>query len=217
MSGSLNAEYINSTVQILEKRCLTLLSEGYYVTKSNRKVSIDWEEEDISKELLLSLNTNKKRLEWQIDIIPEYRLYKNDGVAAKNAARIDFRFFGWTTTQWEYFAEAKNLIEVDSFKAGRKTKISATKLHKRYIETGIDNYLSGKYPQNGCIIGYILQGKTENIVSMINMCLCNSDRKTEALQPQALDSMNFNLYVSFHSNFPCVKHLMFDYTKNDVN
>lgn len=214
MSGSFNAEYINSTIQILEKRCLTLLSEGYYVTKSNGNVSIDWEEEDISKELLLSLNANRKRLEWQIDIIPEYRLYKKDGIAAKSAARIDFRFSGWTVNQWEYFAEAKNLIEVDSFKVGRKTKVSATKLHKRYIETGIDNYLSGKYPQNGCVIGYILQGKTENIVSMLNMCLCNLNRKTEVLQSQNFNSMNFNSYVSFHRDFPCIKHLMFDFTKN---
>lgn len=161
MSGNFNADY-NSTVQILEKRCLTLLSEGYYVTKSNGNVSIVWEEEDISKELLLSLDTNRKRQEWQINIITKYRFYKNDGIAAKNATRIDFRFSGWITNQWKYFAKAKNLIEVDSFKAGRKTKISATELHKRYIETGIDNYLSGKYPQNKCMIGYILQG-TENI------------------------------------------------------
>lgn len=215
MSGRFNPEYIDCTLQILERRCLTLLCDGYCVVKSKGSVSIDKEEEDISKELLLSINANIKRMEWQIDIIPEYRLYKNDGIAAKSAARIDFRFSGWSTNQWEYFAEAKNLIEIDSFKAGRKTKISANQLHRRYIETGIDNYLSSKYPQNGCLIGYILQGKTENIVSMLNICLCALNRKTELLQSKDLEFADFiSCYVSSHEKFLSMKHLMFDFANN---
>ena len=194
---------------------MTLLCDGYCVVKSKGSISIDKEEEDISKELLLSINANIKRMEWQIDIIPEYRLYKNDGIAAKSAARIDFRFSGWSTNQWEYFAEAKNLIEIDSFKAGRKTKISANKLHRRYIETGIDNYLSSKYPQNGCLIGYILQGKTENIVSMLNISLCALNRKTELLQSKDLEFADFiSCYVSSHEKFLSMKHLMFDFANN---
>lgn len=215
MSGRFNPEYIDCTLQILERRCLTLLCDGYCVVKSKGSISIDKEEEDISKELLLSINANIKRMEWQIDIIPEYRLYKNDGIAAKSAARIDFRFSGWNTNQWEYFAEAKNLIEIDSFKAGRKTKISANQLHRRYIETGIDNYLSSKYPQNGCLIGYILQGKTENIVSMLNICLCALNRKTELLQSKDLEFADFiSCYVSSHEKFLSMKHLMFDFANN---
>lgn len=215
MSGRFNPEYIDCTLQILERCCLTLLCDGYCVVKSKGSISIDKEEEDISKELLLSINANIKRMEWQIDIIPEYRLYKNDGIAAKSAARIDFRFSGWSTNQWEYFAEAKNLIEIDSFKAGRKTKISANQLHRRYIETGIDNYLSSKYPQNGCLIGYILQGKTENIVSMLNICLCALNRKTELLQSKDLEFADFiSCYVSSHEKFLSMKHLMFDFANN---
>lgn len=215
MSGRFNPEYIDCTLQILERRCLTLLCDGYCVVKSKGSISIDKEEEDISKELLLSINANIKRMEWQIDIIPEYRLYKNDGIAAKSAARIDFRFSSWSTNQWEYFAEAKNLIEFDSYKAGRKTKISANQLHRRYIETGIDNYLSSKYPQNGCLIGYILQGKTENIVSMLNICLCALNRKTELLQSKDLEFAEFiSCYVSSHEKFLSMKHLMFDFSNN---
>lgn len=215
MSGRFNPEYIDCTLQILERRCLTLLCDGYCVVKSKGSISIDKEEEDISKELLLSINANIKRMEWQIDIIPEYRLYKNDGIAAKSAARIDFRFSSWSTNQWEYFVEAKKLIEIDSYKAGRKTKISANQLHRRYIETGIDNYLSSKYPQNGCLIGYILQGKTENIVSMLNICLCALNRKTELLQSKDLEFADFiSCYVSSHEKFLSMKHLMFDFANN---
>lgn len=46
MSGSFNSEYINSTLQVLERRCLILLSDGYYVIKANGIISIDWEEEE---------------------------------------------------------------------------------------------------------------------------------------------------------------------------
>lgn len=215
MSGTFKSEYINSTLQILERRCLTLLSEGYYATKSNGNISIDWEEEDISKELLLSLSANKKRQEWQIDIIPEYRVYKNDGIAAKSASRIDFRFSGWTINQWEYFAEAKNLIEDDSSKIGRKTKISATALHKRYVETGIDGYVLEKYPSNGCLIGYILQGTTQTIVSFINNYLCISGRTSEILEPQCFDLDRLkSCYISKHNNTLAIKHLMMDYASS---
>lgn len=64
MSGRFNPEYIDCTLQILERRCLTLLCDGYCVVKSKGSISIDKEEEDISKELLLSINANIKRMEW---------------------------------------------------------------------------------------------------------------------------------------------------------
>ena len=208
MNGNFNPIYVNSTLQILEKRCLTLLREGYNATKLNVNISIDWEENDISKELILHLDMNEKKRQWNITIVPEYPIYKNDNVSAKKASRIDFRFSNWTDNQeYAYFAEAKNLIEIDSIKAGRKTKISATSLHKRYIETGIDNYVLGKYPSYGCLLGYILQGTTANIIISINELLSNDRRQSEQLN---FDNSN-DCYISKHNGL-LVKHLMFDFT-----
>jgi hypothetical protein len=212
MSGNFNFIFVNSTLQTLEKRCLILLSEGYAVAKSHENISIDWEEEDISKELIQSLESNKNRKKWKITIMPEYRIYKKDGLPAKQAPRIDFRFSSWMPEEWDYFVEAKNLIDIDSHKFGRKSKIPAKKLHKRYIETGIDNYISGHYPSNGCLIGYVLQGEIENIVTRLNKYLCDSNRVAEVLSPKSFELENLDYcYISTH-NLLSIKHLMLDFT-----
>lgn len=111
MKGSLNPIYINSTIQVLEKRCLVLLSEVYNVIKSKNLISVDWVEEDISKELINCLKSNRNRIAWKIRVEPEHRLYKADNLSASKSPRIDFCFSTWTDTEWEFFAEAKNLVE----------------------------------------------------------------------------------------------------------
>ena len=208
MNGNFNPIFVNSTLQILEKRCLTLLFEGYNAIKLNANITIDWEEEDISKALILYWNTSKKRGLWNIGIIPEHRIYNDDKMPAKKAARIDFRFSSWTRNQeCTYFAEAKNLIETDTLKTGRKTKTSAISLQKRYIKTGIGNYFSGRYPSNGCLLGYVLQGNTQNIIDSINRHLSNNGRQSEQLDFDCLEGY----YVSKHNEL-FIKHLMFDFT-----
>ncbi len=88
-------------------------------------------------------------------------------------------------------------------------------MHERYVKTGIDSYLSGKYPSNGCLIGYILQGKIDNIISCLNDCLCNANRTSEILKQQCLGIDKFDsCYVSIHDKSYSIKHLMLDYTFN---
>lgn len=221
MIGSLNPMYVNSTLHVLEKRCFILLCEGYNTIKSSGHVSVDWVEEDISKELINSLQTNKNRIAWKIRVEPEHRLYKEDNLSASKSPRIDFCFSTWTDIEWEFFAEAKILVEsnCETNRIGKNGKISinANSLYKRYIETGIDNYLSGKYPSNGCLIGYVLQGNTDSIISALNLCLSNSNRETEKLKQQSFEFIDFNSsYISSHNTFPLMKHLMFDFASNSV-
>ncbi|MDR2119058.1 MAG: hypothetical protein LBP25_05955 [Tannerellaceae bacterium] len=221
--GTLDVSIVNSFRQEFEWRCLSLLVDAYTFVNSSNSVNIDCEEEYVSAVLFDYIDNCRQAIAWKIDITPEYRLYKDNVLrklrSAKEAPRIDLRLSGWTANaKLTYFVEAKNLIEVDSCKSKRKSKISAKNLHIRYIETGMDNYLSGKYPPNGCLIGYILQGKAEHIVSMLNTCLSHSNRKSEVLQPQALDLKNFNAYyISFHNNFPFIKHLMFDFAEKSTD
>jgi len=218
--GVLDASIVNSFKQGFEWKCINLLIDAYTYVNSSDSINIDCEEEYISAVLFDYIDNCQQAINWKIDITPEYRLYKNDILkkmkSAKTAPRIDFRLCGWSNnSKLTYFVEAKNLIEIDSYKSNRKSKIPANKLHIRYIETGIDNYLSGQYPSNGCLVGYILQGKTENIVSMLNTCLCNLSRKPEILQLQSLEQINFKpYYISSHNNVSSIKHLMFDFTHN---
>ena len=218
--GVLDMSIVNSFKQGFEWKCINLLIDAYTYVNSGNNINIDCEEEYISAVLFDYIDNCQQAINWKIDITPEYRLYKDDVLkkikSAKTAPRIDFRLCGWNNnSKLTYFVEAKNLIEVDSFKSNRKSKIQANKLHIRYIETGVDSYLSGQYPSNGCLIGYILQGKIENIVSMLNTCLCNMNREPEILQLQSLEQINFkSYYISSHNNVSSIKHLMFDFTHN---
>jgi hypothetical protein len=213
MNSGFDPKYVSSTLQILEKRCLTLLFEGYNEVVSQGKISVGWEEENISKELMLRLEVNSNREKWKIFISPEYRLYSRNTISAKKSPRIDFGFSCWMTQEYRYFAEAKILIETDVYRTRRKSKTTAKSLLKRYIKTGVDSYLSGKYPVNGCLIGYVLQGEPEHIISLLNNCLCDSGRNTEILKQQFLGLKGFDAsYISTHAN-RSIKHLMFDFTK----
>lgn len=207
-----NNDIIVAFNSAFEWKCMSLLTNAYSFVITNNMVSSDCEEEYISAVIFDYIDKCSQSVEWQIDIVPEYRLYKNEILkrkkSAKTAPRIDLRFCGWANSnKLTYFVEAKNLIET-----GRYKKVTARYLHKRYIKTGIDNYLSGKYPANGCLVGYILQGNTANIVGFLNKLLEKSGRNSEILRSQSFDLCGFNSdYLSKHGNMLSLKHLMFEF------
>jgi hypothetical protein len=165
-----------------------LWGEAFVSIKSNKTVTIDWEEENISALFFDYIDKSEHAIALNINIADEHRLYYNSILSgmksAKSASRIDFRLTTNCTEQRkriEFFIEAKNLIENNCFKKGRKTKILADSLLKRYVETGIDNFVSGKYPSKGCLVGYILEGMPDNIVLKINSNLEIRNRQQEKL------------------------------------
>jgi len=203
-----------------ERRCLVLLVDSYKNAKSNCHIDIECEEERISALLFNYIDNSLQAAEWHIDISNEFRYYDRKILrgkkAAKSAPRIDFRLATWENSRkLSYFAEAKNLIETDVLKKGRKSKISASFLFKRYITTGVDNYVSGRYPLNGCLIGYVLQGIPKNIINRINNYLQNANRDAEVLSQQFFGLPDFDAsYISMHKNDLVLKHLIFDFTSN---
>lgn len=218
--NKLNSTIIGAFNYEFEWRCMSLLSEAYTDAKSKYKITIDYEEENISAILFDYIDNCSQAEKWDIHISDEFRIY-NDSIlqgkkSAKSVPRTDLRFGMWSNgAKLTYFVEAKNLIETNCSKKGRKSKIFAQYLHKRYIATGIDNYLSGHYPSNGCLIGYILQGETENIIGCINQHLQNCSREPEILIRQSFGLPNFDsAYLSKHKNNMTIKHLMFDFTVN---
>lgn len=162
------------------------------------------------------IDKSERAIGRNINISDEHRLYYQNILSgqttAKSASRIDFRL----TTNWtqakrrcEFYIEAKNLIENNCFKKGRKTKLNARKIHERYINTGIDSFISDKYPKNGCLIGYVLQGVPNNIVDRINSRLSVSNRKSENLKQQVSQIENLSFYfVSSHREQQKLKHYL---------
>jgi hypothetical protein len=216
MPGKLKTSIVQDFENSFILNCLTLFGEAFVFIKENQNITIDWEEENISANFFDHIDKSEQAIALNINIADEHRLYYNSILTgkkpAKTASRIDFRL----STNWieqrkrfEFFIEAKNLIETDSFKTGRKTKVSAQKLHERYIETGIDKFVSGKYPNKGCLVGYVLQGIPDNIVLMINSCLENRSRSEERLVKMAdkIPHIDYS-FRSFHERFELRHYLL---------
>lgn len=91
---------------------------------------------------------------------------------------MDFKFTKWYGEQeLHYYAEAKNLSESDWSKQDG-SKVSASHYRARYIDTGIENLLTERYPE-GCLLAYVVQGKSDNIVAGINRLI-----KKRGLEPR---------------------------------
>ena len=216
MFGKLRSSIIRDFEYSFVWNCLSLWGEAFLFVRENQNITTDWEEENISALFFDYIDQSERAIVLNINIADEHRLYYQSILtgkkSAKSASRIDFRMTTNSIEQRkrvEFFVEAKNLIEEDCFKVGRKTKVSARKLHERYIETGIGNFVSGKYPYNGCLVGYVLQGDPNNIVSMLNSYMVNQNRINDKLLriPADIPNLEFS-FCSKHENFSLNHYLL---------
>ncbi|MEG2403099.1 MAG: hypothetical protein RSA66_10140 [Muribaculaceae bacterium] len=214
MAGLLDDNIISDFEKSFRTNCLILIGEAYKWLNDRKIVSVDWSEETISANILTHIEESEKAVILNINISDECRGYNQDILnnkkSAKSAPRIDLKL----TTNWSdakkrvtYFVEAKNLIEIDCIKQGRTSKLNANKIHKRYISTGIDHFVSEYYPANGCMLGYVLEGTPNGIVERLNVLLRNSSRGTEILERVDQDIPYIkDIYSSCHINNYVVNH-----------
>ncbi|WP_251805246.1 hypothetical protein [Antarcticibacterium sp. W02-3] len=179
------------------------MAAAYHTTLTEKIIQLDWNENDISSELHKNIKANPFRYQWEITINVEGTIPKNipkvKGFADK-FPRIDFKLTSFRKSyEYEYFFEAKNLKQNDS------------KLKRRYITTGIDNFVSKKY-EKGSLVGYLLEGKTDKTVNGINYLLEKDKRETEILKITSNQWFNF-FYESSHPGINTLKHFILDYTR----
>lgn len=224
MEGILNSNIISDFENSFRANCLILIGEAYKWLNDTQIVSVDWSEEPISANIFTHIEESEKAIVWNINISDECRRYNQDILknkkSAKSAPRIDLKL----TTNWSdakkrvsYFVEAKNLIEIDCIKQGRTSKLIAKKIHERYISTGIDHFISGYYPANGCMLGYILEGAAEGVVKKLNTILSNLTRSDEELVKIRSNIPHIEeAYTSIHTNNYTLCHyfLQFSNTQN---
>ena len=199
-----------------EHNCLVLIGEAYQGLRISRSIDINWDEENISANVVHHIYESIKAIDWNISIDDECQQYTEEVLSnkkkAKNSSRIDLKMStNWNRQRVCYFAEAKNLIECDTVKSGRKTKVSAKRWHKRYVATGIDHYLDGHYPSNGCLLGYVLQGDPCEIAQLINLQLNDKSRVGESLTKAGFSVSGIkSIYTSSHTTKKSdlmIKHL----------
>lgn len=199
---------LNTTVyekfrNAFEQKCFKLIIDAYQTSLTEKIIQLDWDENDISSELHQHIKENPIRLKWKVSTNVESHIPKDvrkvKGFSSK-FPRIDFRLTSFISTyEYEYFFEAKNLKQTDSA------------LKRRYIDTGINNFVSKKY-ENGSLIGYLLEGKINETVKGINSLLEKDKRNYETLTFKSNKLLN-SLYESNHSNIGTLKHLILDFTK----
>jgi hypothetical protein len=199
---------LNNNIRIafktsFDNRCMELITASYYTAIIEKSISIDWNENDITAQLHEYIDCNPLRIKWAISTnvehhLPKESIKKEKGFSAK-FPRIDLRFTTFKSkNEYRYFLEAKNLKQTDS------------SLKRRYIETGINNYISKKY-ENGCLAGYLLEGSLDLTINGINSLLTKDKRSDETLRKQFL-KFHTSYYESSHSTIGIIKHLIFDFT-----
>ena len=214
MTGELNNSIIGDFENSFRTNCLTLIGAAYKWLKETQNITVDWDEENISANILKHIQDSRDTITRNIYISDECRIYNqailNNKKKAKSALRIDLKL----STNWaaaakriDLFVEAKNLIENNCSKQGRIT-LNAKKLQKRYISTGIDPFVSSRYPSDRYIIlGYILEGATKNIVKHLNKFLINNKRYGETLKKKTSNIPYLDdIYVSTHPNNHILNH-----------
>lgn len=184
-----------------EQKCCRLIIEAYQTSSAEKVIQLDWNENDISSELHQHMKENPLRIKWKISTNVEADIPKDlpkvKGFSDK-FPRIDFRLTSFSSIyEYEYFFEAKNIKQNDSA------------LKRRYINTGIDNFVSKKY-ENGSLIGYLLEGRTKETINGINSLLEKDKRNTETLTLKT-NKLIKTYYESNHSDVGILKHIIFDF------
>jgi hypothetical protein len=142
---------------------LMVLWQGFHDLKNDNFFVIDssTEEDDITQELFAKIlriwdSRNRATVIALNDLLPHHQ-YADSTMKKKKGKKsptIDFCFKDWNSNSY-FGAEAKNLYEK------KPDKI------KRYIDTGINNYTSGRYgsqSSEGSVIGYVLSGSISTII-----------------------------------------------------
>jgi hypothetical protein len=185
-----------------ENNCLKLIVEAYQSCITNKLIYHDFNENDITTILVNHMCSNTTRLNLNIFTNVEHKIFDNKVLVkgfSDRLSRIDISFACFNAKiEYLYYMEAKNL------------RLNDAKLKRRYIKTGINNMLNGKYP-NGCILGYILEGNSYENVDGINKLLVNDKREKELVNKVEVDFFDY-YYESYHTNSVTIKHLMFCFT-----
>jgi len=185
-----------------EQKCCRLIVDAYNTSLTEQVIQLNWNENDISSELYRHIKENPLRLKWKVSTNVEAEIPKEIPKVkgfSDTFPRIDFKMTSFISTyEYEYFFEAKNLKQNDSV------------LKRRYINTGIDNFVSKKY-EKGSLIGYLLEGETNETIKGINSLLEKDKRNTETLIFKS-NKLIKTFYESNHLDIGTLNHLIFDFT-----
>lgn len=151
--------------------CIEAINTGYDIILANASHKLDWKEDNLTAHLVETIELSGFLTSFQISVNYQSPIVSHaiasEGADFLTAPKVDFKFSNWSgRNEFKFYAEAKNLSERDWYKASGAL-VKSSKQRGRYLDTGIENFLSGRYPE-GCLVGYVLNGSTAAIVSGLN-------------------------------------------------
>jgi hypothetical protein len=194
--------YIHDFKISFEDKCIRLFAEAYNQSIKNKSIQLDFMENDITEILRTNIINNPQKNRWRIHVDREAIISDTNITATKGFAnklkRVDLIMETYTSSISHICSiEAKNLKENDSA------------LKRRYIDTGIINFVTKKYPY-GFLVGYLLEGTVKPTIDGINKLLESEGKEKEMLHKKNHKIVQY-YYESNHSEL-CLKHLIFDFT-----
>lgn len=192
-----------------EQACLWLLTEAFKDMKQDAIYDLSWKETRFSAHLIGYMRKLRSHLDLGLWIDPESYLYRKEILEGledpDTAPRIDIKISGgWVYEDIYYGIEGKILVETD-WQTRREYDLRA-----RYIDTGIDNFINGRYSPKvprGCVVGYVVQGIAFNIRQKINDLLIHRDRNNETLENRRTINTCPDCYRSVHTRVTDKKKL----------
>ncbi|MDP8202832.1 MAG: hypothetical protein P9M11_11930 [Candidatus Tenebribacter burtonii] len=196
-------------------QCINLLIQAHQLALEDNRYNANWEEDTFTAHLLEYLDDLKISGQWCIN--PQVSIYSKEisqGLMSPlTAPRPDIKFEKYTFQDkkpFTYYIEAKNLSEND-WQKEIGSKVVASSQIKRYVETGIENFINERYP-TGCLAGYVVNGNIKKIVAKINSKLAKLNRSDEYLSMIDLDTNKVGNYISKHrtasNNMLKLKHIL---------
>ena len=212
----LGVEFISDAVLSFKMVCLHLLEMAYCEVRTTCTIDKEWTENAVSEALKESINQNEETVRMFITAEVEVRQLPADlslmPPKVDDAPRIDIKVGGFDTSKEIpsrvcYYMEAKNLYAKGLKKTSNTSYVSSTYYAKRYVSTGIDHLLSGYYPSNTILLGYVLVGTVQAAVDKVNLSLANDSRGSERIKFQVYDECPaLILGASVHPNGMGLSH-----------
>jgi hypothetical protein len=153
------------------QNCVRAIQLGHDKMLAAQLYSIEWDEDNLTLHLVDAMKQTgflrqlRISVNYQAPIIIPEMVY--EGADFLEAPRVDFKLSTWIhEDEVEFYAEAKNLSQHDWTKS-TGTRVRASHYRARYLETGIENYLSERYP-DGCLVGYVVNGNSAAVAVGLN-------------------------------------------------
>ena len=166
-----------------KQACLWIMTEAFKRMKREKRYELTWKETRFSACLVGYMRKIRHEKDIRLRIDPESHLYREEMLNCTEdpdtAPRIDIKISGgWVREDVYYGIEGKVLVENNWITR------NASYLRRRYIATGIDNFVNGRYSDKmdmGCMVGYVVQGRASGIASKINNLLARDGRNKEKM------------------------------------